>query len=320
MNMTWMFPLITAVSLACPAGFAQAQPKFPAKPVRIITVGAGSQGDVLTRIIAPRLSEVWGQAVVVENRAGAGGTLAANSVAKATPDGYTVLLLSSQFAIGAAFHANLPYDPVKDFAGVSQLGSGLVTLMVHPSLGVRSAKELIAAAHAKPVPMVFSSAGAGSGSHLNGEMFRHAAGIKATHVGFKSSSEATLEVVAGRIHFGVLPLGPGLHFIRDGKVLALAVADQRSPLVPDVPAMSEVVPKYERSGSYGMLAPAGTPRPVLNQINHALRRVLDMPEVKARLQAMTFVAAPTTPEDYEKIVRGDIENFGRMLRIAGLRK
>lgn len=175
-------------------------------------------------------------------------------------------------------------------------------------------------AHAKPGPLTFSSAGAGSGSHLNGEMFRHAAGIKAVHVGFKSSSEATLEVVAGRIHFGVLPLGPALHFIKDGKVLALAVADQRSPLLPDVPAMSEVVSKYERSGSYGVLAPAGTPRPVLNQINSALRRVLEQPDVKAKLQAMTFVAAPTTPEEYEKIVRGDIENFGRMVRLAGLRK
>jgi tripartite-type tricarboxylate transporter receptor subunit TctC len=118
----------------------------------------------------------------------------------------------------------------------------------------------------------------------------------------------------------VLPLGPGLHFIRDGKVLALAVADQRSPLVPEVPAMSEVVPKYERSGAYGMLAPAGTPRAVLHQINQALRRVLDLPDVKARLQTMTFVTALTTPEEYEKIVRGDIENFGRMLKIAGLRK
>jgi tripartite-type tricarboxylate transporter receptor subunit TctC len=137
MNWSWVVPLTAAAIITALAGHAQAQPKFPTKPVRIITVGAGSQGDILTRIIAPKLSELWGQPAVVENRAGAGGTLAANAVAKATPDGYTVLLLSSQFAIGAAFHVNLPYDPVKDFAGVSQLGSGLVALMVHPSLGVR---------------------------------------------------------------------------------------------------------------------------------------------------------------------------------------
>lgn len=312
--------LITAVAFVTAASVTQAQQKFPHKPVRIVSVGAGSQGDILTRMIAPKLSEAWGQPVVVENRAGAGGTLAANTVAKATPDGYTILLLSSQFAIGAAMHARLPYDPVKDFAGISQVGSGTVTLLVHPSLGVKSVKEFIALAHAKPGQIVFSSAGAGSGSHLNGEMFRHAAGIKAVHVGFKSSSEATIEVVAGRIHYGVLPLGPALHFIKDGKVLALAVADQRSPLAPDIPAMSEVVPNYERSGSYGMLAPAGTPRPVLHQISNALRRVFEQPDVKARLLAMGFATAPTTPEEYDKIVRGDIETFGRMVRIAGLRK
>ena len=141
--------------------------------------------------------------------------------------------------------------------------------------------------------MLFSSAGGGSGSHLNSEMFRLAAGIKAVHVGFRSSAEAMIEVVAARVHYSVLPLGTGLPFIRDGKLLALAVADQRSPLAPDVPAMLEVLPTYERSGAYGLLAPAGTPRPVRYQINSALRRVLAMPEIKAQMQAMAFAAAPT---------------------------
>jgi tripartite-type tricarboxylate transporter receptor subunit TctC len=244
--------------------------------------------------------------------------MSAVTVAKATPDGYTFLLQSSQFAIGAALHANLPYDAIRDFAGISQLGNGTVALMVPPSLGPRSVKELIALAHTRP--MLFSSAGAGSGSHLNNEMFRLAAGIKAVHVGFRSSSEAMIEVVAARVNFSVLPLGTGLSFLKDNKLLALAVADQRSPLVPDIPAMSEVLPKYERSGAYGLFAPAGTPRPILYEINGALRRVLAMPEVKAQMQAMAFAPAPTTPEAFDKIIRADIATYGKLVRIAGLRK
>jgi tripartite-type tricarboxylate transporter receptor subunit TctC len=312
--------LIATAAFVIPTSLAQTQPQFPHKPVRIVTVGAGSQGDVLTRMLAPKLGEVWAQPVVVENRAGAGGTMSAVTVAKATPDGYTFLLQSNQFAIGAALHANLPYDAIRDFAGISQLGNGTVVVMVPQSLGPKSVKELIALAHVKPGQILFSSAGAGSGSHLNSEMFRIAAGIKAVHVGFRSSAEAMIEVVAARVHYSVLPLGTGLPFIRDGKLLALAVADQRSPLVPEVPAMLEVLPKYERSGSYGLLAPAGTPRHVLYQINSALRRVLAMPDIKAQMQAMAFAAAPTTPEEFDKIVRADIESYSKLVRIAGLRK
>ncbi|HTE43436.1 MAG TPA: tripartite tricarboxylate transporter substrate-binding protein [Steroidobacteraceae bacterium] len=287
--------------------------------MRIVTVGAGSQNDILARLIGPKLSESWGQPVIIENRAGAGGALAAATVAKATPDGYTVLMLSNQFAIGAALHANLPYDAVKDFAGVSQIGIATVALVVPPSLGVKSVKDLIALAQAKAGQVVFSSSGAGSGTHMNGEMFRLAAGIKAVHVGFRSSSEASIEVAAGRVQYSVLPLGPVLPFIKDGRVLALAVANQRSPLLPDVPAMTEVLSNYERAGSFGLLAPARTPRPVLHQISKEVSRVLDLPDIKERLQGMGFAPAASTPEEFEKIVRSDIETFKKMARIAGLR-
>ena len=299
------------------SGIAHAQQKFPAKPVRIVTVGAGSQNDLLARMIGPKLSESWGQPIVVENRTGAGGALAASVVAKATPDGYTLLMLSNQFAIGAALHPNLPYDAVRDFAGVTQIGVATVVLVVPPTLGVKSVKELITLARAKP--LVFSSSGAGSGTHMNGEMFRVAAGIKAVHVGFRSSAEASIEVAAGRVQYSVLPLGPVLPFIKDGRVTALAVANQRSPLLPDVPAMTEVLPNYERGGSFGLLAPAGTPRPVRQQISREVARVLDLPDIKAQLQGMGFVPAPSTPEEFEKMVRADIEVFIKMARLAGLR-
>ena len=310
--------LVAAVLVTLPV-FAHAQEKFPTKPVRIVTVGAGSQNGILARLISPKLSDGWGQPVIIDNRAGAGGALAAAIVAKATADGYTILMLSNQFAIGAALHANLPYDAVRDFAGVSQLGVATVALVVPPTLGVKSVKELIALA-SKPGQIVFSSSGAGSGTHMNGEMFRLAAGIKAVHVGFRSSSEASIEVAAGRVQYSVLPLGPVLPFIKDARVLALAVANQRSPLLPDVPAMVEVLPNYERAGSFGFLAPAATPRRILHQISKEIGRVLDLPDIKQRLQGMGFVPAPSTPEEFEKIVRADIETFIKMAKIAGLRK
>lgn len=160
---------------------AHAQAKFPVKPVRIVTTGAGSQTDILVRLIAPKLSDAWGQPVVIENRAGAGGALAASIVSKAAPDGYTVLALSNQFAINAAINTNLPYDAARDFSGLSQIGFGSVVLVATPSLNVKTAKELIAMGRAKP-GMLFATSGAGSGTHMNCEIFRYAAGIKAVHL------------------------------------------------------------------------------------------------------------------------------------------
>ena len=313
----WSTAIGICIAAALAPGVALAQQKFPTKPVRWVTVGPGSQNDLVARIVTPKLSETWGQPLVIENRAGAGGAMAATTVAKAVPDGYTLLMLSSQFAIGAAVHQNLPYDAVKDFAGVTQIGFSTNVLIVAPSLGVRSVKDLMALGQTKQ--LIFSSAGAGSGTHMNGERFRMAAGIKAVHVGFKSSPEATIEVVTGRVQYCVCPLGPTLPFIKDGRLLALGVAQpQRSPLLPDTPAMPEIIPGYARDGSFGLLAPAGTPRPVVNQISKDVGRVLLLPEVKDRLQAMGFVVAPTTPEEFEKIVRADIATFKKIAKVAGL--
>ena len=323
MTLLHRFKSATAIGVsiaAAAAACAHAQQKsFPTKPVRWVTVGAGSQNDLVARILAPKLNEMWAQPLVIENRPGAGGAFAAATVAKAVPDGYTLLMLSSQFSIGAAVHKNLPYDASRDFAGVTQIGFSTNTLIVPPPLGARTVKELIALANAKPGQIIFSSAGAGSGSHMNGERFRLAAGIKATHVGFKSSPEATIEVVTGRVQYCVCPLGPSLPFIKDGRLLALAVIlPQRSPLLPDVPAMVEAIPGYQRDGSFGLLAPAGTPRPILNQISRDVARAFEQPDVKDKLQAMGFITAPTTPEEFDKIVRADIATFRKIGKQVGL--
>ncbi len=299
---------------------ALAQASFPSRPVRIVTVGAGSQNDIVARLLTPQLSAIWRQPVVIENRPGVGGALAASIVAKATPDGYTVLMLSNQFAIGAAIHTNLPYDPIKDFAGVTRIGSSTQAVAVPPTLGVKSVAELIAHAKAAPKPLLHSSSGSGSGVHMSNEMFRFAGNFRATHVAFRSSAEATIEVAAGRVQFSLLPLGPALPFIKEGRILALAVANQRSPHIPDVPAITEVLPNYERAGSYGVLAPAATPRAVLNQLSKAFRAVLDSPEIKDKFAAMSFAPGGSTPEEFDKIIRSDIDTFVRMAKVAGLRK
>ena len=313
--------VITAGIAAATPGLAQAPQKYPSKPVRIVVpFSAGSATDITARMVGPRLAERWGQPVVIENRAGAGGTIAAATVAKATPDGYTLLLTSAAIAISAVLNTNLPYDPLKDLVGVAQIGITTSVLAVTPALGTKSVKELIALAQERPGKILFGSAGAGSGIHMTAERFKFAARINTVHVAFKGQPEMLIEILAGRIHYGFPGLGPALPFIKDGRLLALAVVTpNRSPLLPDVPAMVEILPGFERDATHGLLAPAGTPRPILNQISREVARILDLPDVKERMQAMGFVPAPTTPEEYDRILRGLIETFTRVARDAGLR-
>jgi tripartite-type tricarboxylate transporter receptor subunit TctC len=307
---------------AIAADVAQTMQNFPAKPVRLMVPStAGGQPDTLARLIGPKMSESWGRAVVVDNRPGGGGTLAAGTVAKAAPDGHTLLWAIGNFASSAALQSNLPYDPLKDFAGVSQIGFSTFALVVTPALGVKSVKDLIALAKAQPGKIIFSSPEAGSVSHLSGARFNLAAGIKVVTVAFKGGPEAMIEVLGGRTHYSIGGLLTALPFIKDGKMLALAVlTPQRSPLLRDVPSMAETLPDFKRPDvSTGVLAPAGTPRPILNQINKELARVLDLPDIKERLQAAGFVPAPSTPQEYDTILRGQIEALSKLAQAAGLR-
>ena len=316
------FATVIAAGVAAVAapGFAQAQHKFPTKPIRLVVAfSAGGTPDTLARMIGPKMSESWTQPVVVENRPGAGGTIAAAIVAKAAPDGYTLLATSPGFAITAALQPNLPYDPLKDFAGVAQIGYSTTALVVAPALGVKSVKELIALAHAQPGKILFGSAGAGSATHMGGERFKLAAGIKAVHVGFKGQPEFLLEVVTGRVHYGVAGLGPAMPHIKEGRLLALVVTTpQRAKALPDVPTSAEVLPGFGRDGSQAWLAPAGTPRPVLNQIRQEIARILGLPEIKNRLEAVDFHVVPSTPEELDRLLRADIEVFKNVGKAAGL--
>ena len=310
--------LTLVVSLASPRD-AGAQPKFPSRPVRfIVSTTPGATPDLLARMFAPKFSEAWGQPVVVENRPGASGTLAALLVAKAAPDGYTIHIVSPAFAIRAALIPDLPYDTVKDFATLGEIGAGNAVVVAAPQIGVQTVKELIAYANANPGKVFFGSAGAGTATHMGGERFRLAAGIQAKHVGFKGQSEFQIEIVAGRIQFGSTGLTTALGLIKEGKLNALAVA-QRTPLLPQVPSYSEALPGWTRDGSQALLAPAGTPMAIRQFISKSLARTLALPEVKQRLEAVAFNIAYTTPEQHEKNLRNDIAVFTKVVKEAGLR-
>ena len=311
-----------AVAFAAVPGAARAQSQFPTKPLRVVVSStAGSQPDSLARLIAQKMSEHWGQPVVVDNRPGAQGALAGTPVAKATPDGHTLLYALPNFTIGAALQPDLPYNPLRDFAPISQIGFGTNVLVVNPALGPKSVGEFIALARAQPGKFIFGSSPTGSAAHLSGARFNVVAGIKSVHVAFKGGPEATIEVLAGRIHFHIGTMGVLLPFVKDGKLVALAVlSPERAPALPDVPALGESLAEFRRpETSHGLLAPAGTPRAVVSAISKEVARVLGLPDVRERTLAISYVVEPTSPEEYSKILRGQIQTLANVVRDAGLR-
>ena len=310
----------TAVTLAAVApALAQTAQGFPNRSVRfVVGFSPGSATDFTARMFGAKLSELWGHPVVIENRSGAGSTLANAVVAQATPDGYTLLVVSSSFAITAVLQQkNLPYDALRDFRSVAQFGSTTGALVVPPSLGVKSVKELIALA--KERKLLFGSAGAGSGLHMSTERFNIAAGIKATHVGFKGQPEMNVEIVTGRVHYGFPSVGTSMAFLKDGRLLPLAVnTPKRSPQLPDVPALIEILPNFERDAAHALMAPAKTPTAIVQKISTDVARVAELPDLKERMHAISFDIAPSTPEEYDKAVRRQIEVFGEVAKAAGL--
>lgn len=315
--------LVLAASVLLSAGLlplqSLAQQNFPVRPIRVVLGSTpGSSPDVLARLITTKMSENWQQTVVIDNKVGAGGLIAANVVAKAAPDGYTLLATSPAIAIRAALAPN-PEDVLKDFSAVAEIGFSNTALLVGPATGAKTVKELIAYANANPGKFFFASGGALTADHINGERFRIAAGIKAQHVGFKGQSEAMIEVVSGRIHYTSASLTSAMPFIKNGTLKALAVA-QRTSLLPDVPAMEEALKGWSRTGSQALLAPRGTPLPIRQKISKEVARILTLPDVKEKLDAVSFGIAPSLPEQHEKNLRADVATFVKVLKESGLRQ
>ena len=313
--------LATGLPVVAIPGAAQPPANYPTRPIRLIVpFTPGATADAVARRLAPRMSESWNQQVVVDNRSGAGGTIGINIVAKAAPDGYTLLVHSLAFAVSAALYARLPYDSVKDFAPITQISQAPSVMVVAPALGVKSVKELIALARSKPGQINYASAGIGSGTHFNGEQFRHAAGIDVVHVPYKGPNEALLDVATGRVHYFISPLVPALPFIRDGRLIAIGVTSrERARTLPDVPTVAEsALPGYEYQAWFGAFAPAGTPRPVVERIGREIARVVALPEVAKQFQAQGEDVRTGTPEEFTRFVRAEIEKYRKVAKLAGI--
>ena len=310
--------LAAMLGLAVPL---QAQQNFPSRPIRIIIPSTpGSTQDILARLIGPKLTDSFRQPVVVENRPGASGILGIMQVVKATPDGYTLMAMGPGYAVLAATRDNLPYDALKDLRGVAQIGYNTAALLVYPGLGVKSVKELIAYAQARPGKILFGASAAGSSTHMNGERFRLVAGIQARHVGFKGQPEFLIEIAAGRVQFGVSGIGAAMSLIKNGQLLPLAITSQkRAATLPDVPTSAEVLPGWGNDGSHALYAPAATPRLIIHQLNREVARALDAPELRERLSTMDFNIHTLTPDEFDKTLQNDIALFTRIAREAGLR-
>lgn len=313
--------ILAAASLACVPQTAQSQ-AYPNKPVKVIIgFSAGSELDVIGRLVAQKMSENLGQQLVVENRIGAGGTLAGAFVATSAPDGYTLLVNSVSHAGVQALYPKLPYDPLRDFAGVSQLTSAPNVLVVAPGQGIKSAGELIARARQKPGEINFGSAGIGSGTHMTLEQFRLATGISVQHVPYKGVPEVLADTATSRVNTSFSPIGNTLGMIKDGRLVPLAVSTSaRSPSLPDVPALAEgAVPGLDWDQWYGMFAPAKTPRPIVNQLSSEVARVLGLPEIRERLLSRGSVPKPSTPDEFDAFLRVEVQKVGKVIRDGNIK-
>lgn len=294
---------------------------YPDKPVRVIVAFTpGGVTDIIARTLMPKLGELWRQPVVVENRPGAGGSLAAQVVSRAPADGYTLLVHSSGYAINAALTPVLPYDR-KDLVDVAPLASQAQVLVVNPASGIKSVGELIAAAKAKPGQVTYGSAGIGSGAHFNAEKFRIAAGIDLLHIPYKGGAEAINDTVAGRLVFTFNTVTLALPYIRDGRLAVLGVSStQRSGLLPDVPTIAESgLPGFEFTFWNGLWAPAGTPVAITDQIARDLAQIVHTPDVRERLTRLGAEPMAMTPKEFSRFVESEIETDQRIVRASGIK-
>jgi tripartite-type tricarboxylate transporter receptor subunit TctC len=313
---------VVAASVA-PRALAQATPDYPARPVRIVVPFApGGATDVLARMIGGKLTEAWGQQVVVENKPGAGGNIGAEAGARAAADGYTLTLCAAGFmAVTPSLYAKLPYDPVRDFAPVALLVKAPLLMVVHPGAQARSVRELIDWARANPGRLTIGNGGQGTAQHLGGELFTAAAGIRAVHLPYKGSAPATTDLLAGVFDAQFDNMVTLLPHVRSGKLRALGVSSAaRVPVLPEVPTIAEsALPGFETGTWYGVVAPAGTPVPVLERLNREIARIVALPDMAERLQAMGLIPAVGTRAVFGEFIRAEIAQYGKLIRSAGIK-
>jgi tripartite-type tricarboxylate transporter receptor subunit TctC len=314
-------PLALVLGLLAFVSVASAQ-TYPDRPITLVVpYPAGGGNDVLARLVAERMSKALNATIVVENRGGAGGTIATRQVAKSPPDGYTMLIATSSLAINPSLYPNIGYDPIKDFAPIGLLASGANVALVHPSVPANSIAELIDLAKKNPGKLNFASTGSGSSVHLAAELFAAMAGIKINHVPYRGSGPALNDLLGGHVTmmFATVPSSAGI--VNSGKVRALAVSSsKRLAAFPDLPTIAEAgLPGYAAELHYGLVAPAGTPRPIIDKLNAALRSALEDQTLRDRLAREGAVPLPSTPEEYAADIAAEERMWGKIVRDAGVK-
>jgi len=306
--------------LAAAAFGASAQERYPAKPVQmVVPLSPGTTVDIIARLYADRLTQRLSQTVIVQNRPGAGGTIAAQSVAASAPDGTTILMANTQHSVNPALYANLAYDTLRDFAGIAMVAEAPALVNVNPALGAKTLAEFIALAKAKPGTINYGSAGVGTATHLGGAYFASQAKIDIVHVPYKVTSDLVADIVTGRIQATFSPIAFMLAQVREGKLLALAVTSRaRVPVLPEVPTVAEAaIPGYESSTWYGFLAPARTARAIREQLARHLREISEEKEVKEKFAAQGIFPRSIELEDFDSFIREDVARLGALAKAVG---
>jgi tripartite-type tricarboxylate transporter receptor subunit TctC len=317
MPMRWLNRLV-ALSLAVllPAVAAAADP-WPSKPVKIIVpFAAGGATDVVARLLAQKLNEEWNQAVVVEDRAGAGGNIGADAVAKSPADGYTLLMTSGSIVTANPFmYKSMPFDPAKDLVGITNVATGPQVIAVANSVPVKDLREFIAYVKAHPGQVNFGSAGVGTQTHLAAENFAYAAALDMTHVPYKGEAAALTDLVGGQIHMVTPNLGGAINLIKGGKIRALAVTSrERAAELPDVPAAAEVIPGFENAGWFGLMAPAGTPKEVVDKVYRDSAKILQSDAFKVALAKQGMVPVGNSPADFQAAIKEETGRWAKVIR------
>src|SRR3954453_6692304 len=318
-----MRAVIALVALLCCSAHASAQTSWPEQPVRIL-VGftPGTAPDVSARILADRFTEAWGKAVIVENITGAGGNIACDRAAKSPPDGYTLTMCGNgNLIMGPSLYEQLPFDPVRDFAPITQVFVAANILAVHPDVPARNVAELVALARAQPDKLNYGHAGIGTSQHLGAELFKYMAGIKIQPVAYRGSTAVLPDLLAGRLSISFSNVVNVLPLVREGKLRGFAVSSRkRSSVAPDLPTMAELgYPGFEAVPWFGLLAPAGTPPAIIDKVHRETTRVLAMPDVRKRLEELGLDVIGSSPTEFAAVIRKELPEWAKVIKEAGIK-
>ena len=311
--------LLLALAAAVPVAYAQTG-KWPEKPVRIIvSLSPGGSVDTIARMVATRLSDKFGEQFVVDNRPGAGTMIGTAIAARANPDGYTIIMLSPAFASSAALY-KLPYDPIKAIAPIAMVADGPMFLTMHPSVKAANLKEFIELARAKPGTLNYGSGGIGSSTHLATELFRQMTETDLVHVPYKGIGDAITDLLGGQIQFYIAPAAAVFPHVKAGRLRIIAVTgEQRAQVMPELPAISEMVPGYSATFWYGLAAPAGTPKEIISSLNRELARILEQPDVQKRLRGYSLEPAHSTPAGFARTIARDITLWSNVVKTGNIK-